>query len=80
MRHVFTKLNIILAMITILYTNSFAQGTRLIHYQGVLKNSEGIPFSGTTNLQFSLYKTPASEQPIWTEVHENVEVSDGDYE
>ncbi|MFQ5825005.1 MAG: CcmD family protein [bacterium] len=80
MRHVFTPLNTILVIITILCTNTFAQGTRLIHYQGVLKNSDGIPFSGTTNLQFNLYKTPVSEQPIWTEVHKNIEVSDGSYE
>lgn len=80
MIHVFTTLNTILAMITILYTHSFAQGTRLIHYQGVLKSSDRIPFSGTTNLQFNLYKTPVSEQPIWSEVHKNVEVSDGNYE
>lgn len=66
--------------ITIIKTNIFAQGVYLLHYQGILKNSDGTPFSGTINLYFSLYKTIKSEQPVWTEVHKDVEVSEGNYE
>ncbi|MFQ5637881.1 MAG: CcmD family protein [bacterium] len=56
-----------------------AQGAKLVHYQGVLMNSDDTPFNGATNLTFSIYTRPLAEQPIWSETHENVEVKDGAY-
>ncbi len=81
MRPIYKILYLILfGFIILFHTNASAQGTHLLHYQGVLKNNDGTPFSGTTDLEFNLYKTLTSDQPIWTEIHQGVEVSDGNYE
>jgi CcmD family protein len=63
-----------------LVSNTSAQIARLVHYQGMLQNSDGSPFTGTADLAFSIYQRPLSETPIWTEQHKHVEVKDGRYE
>ncbi|MFQ5707879.1 MAG: CcmD family protein [bacterium] len=75
------KLNFLLMLLltTTFSVSVFAQSQKLIHYQGVLENSDGAKYSGTTELQFSLFKTPNSDRAIWSETHENVEVTDGNY-
>ncbi|RMF57715.1 MAG: CcmD family protein [Calditrichaeota bacterium] len=57
-----------------------AQVARLVHYQGTLQNEDGTPFTGTTDLYFSIYRSFTSERPIWSEVHKDVQVEDGQYE
>ena len=57
-----------------------AQLPKLVHYQGVLQNNDGTNFNGTTNLRFAIYPEPDSDSPIWSEAHNNVAVSDGNYE
>jgi hypothetical protein len=51
---------------------------RLINYQGILTDADGSPSSGTFDLRFSIYP---SDMPgdlyFWTELHEDVVVSDG---
>ncbi|NIR51643.1 CcmD family protein [candidate division KSB1 bacterium] len=77
------KLNIAIIFITacmLVTANSQAQVNRLVHYQGELKNSDGTPFEGTTDIRFSIYTRPNSDQSIWTETHRNVEIENGNYE
>jgi len=57
-----------------------AQVPRLVHYEGTLSGDDGTPFTGTTDLQFSIFSSLKSENPLWSEVHKNVEISDGNYE
>ena len=74
---------IILFMVTIFLIIPFAsqaQVPRLVHYQGTLNNSDDTSFTGTTDLKFSIFSSPKSEKPLWSEVHKNVEISDGSYE
>ena len=74
---------IILFMITIFLIIPFAsqaQVPRLVHYQGTLNNSDDTSFTGTTDLKFTVCSPRKSEKPLWSEVHKNVEISDGSYE
>ena len=74
---------IILLIITIFLIIPFAsqaQVPRLVHYQGTLNNSDDTPFTGTTDLQFSIFSSLKSENSLWSEVHKNVKISDGNYE
>ncbi len=57
-----------------------AQVSRLVHYQGTISNDDGTAFNGTTDLQFSIFSSLKSETPLWSEVHQGVEISDGNYE
>ncbi|MCH8873925.1 CcmD family protein [candidate division KSB1 bacterium] len=57
-----------------------AQVPRLVHYEGILSDDDGTPFTGTTDLQFSIFNSLKSEKPLWSEVHKNIEISDGSYE
>lgn len=79
MKHFLIILAAIFGIITI-NKSTYAQGHHLIHYQGILKNNDGTPFNGNINLYFRLYTRPKSDQPIWSEVHKNIEISDGNYE
>ncbi len=63
-----------------LVSHTSAQVARLVHYQGMLKTSDGSHFTGAADLYFSIYQRPLSETPIWSEQHKNVEVKDGHYE
>jgi CcmD family protein len=74
---------IILLIITIFLIIPFtsqAQVPRLVHYQGTLNNSDDTPFTGTTDLKFTVFSSLKSDKPLWSEVHKNVEISDGSYE
>ena len=74
---------IILFLITIFLIIPFAaqaQVPRLVHYQGTLNDGGDTSFTGTTDLQFSIFSSLKSEKPLWSEMHKNVEISDGNYE
>lgn len=73
------RLLLIFCIVTFLYTFASAQVPRLVHYQGELNTAEGNAFSGTTDITFSIYDRPLADNPIWSEVHENVEVENGTY-
>ncbi len=71
---------IILFIITLLLAIPLileAQVPRLVHYEGALNDNDGTPFTGTTDLQFSIFSSLKSENPLWSEQHKNVEISDG---
>lgn len=78
MRSLFRCL-LILCAVTLAAEVASAQVPRLVHYQGELKNADGTPFSGTTDITFHIYDRPVSVNPIWSEEHENVAVQDGSY-
>lgn len=81
MKH-FSILLVIFSITITMTMNKFtyAQGSHLIHYQGILIDEDGTRFNGITNLYFNLYKGPNSEQAIWSEGHKNIQISDGNYE
>ncbi len=58
---------------------SHAQVARLVHYQGVLNDSDGNALTDSVDLQFSIYHKITDTKPVWTETHKNVQVSDGSY-
>ena len=60
--------------------NVQAQTARLVHYQGSIMNPEGEAFSGKCNLEFKIYKGARDAAPVWSELHKDVEVTDGNYE
>ncbi len=75
------KINLLI--ITIFLIAPFAaqaQVPRLVHYQGTLNNSDDTSFTGTTDLKFSIFSSLKSEKALWSEVHKNVEISEGSYE
>lgn len=51
----------------------------VVHYQGRLMHEDGTSFSGTTDIRFSIFRNLEAEEPIWSETHENVPVTDGSY-
>jgi hypothetical protein len=57
---------------------SFGQSPRTLQYQGNLKNS-GAPVNGTRNLTFTLYDAVTGGTTLWTEIHNNVTISNGDF-
>ncbi len=49
-------------------------------YQGILKDSSGIPLDGTHDLTFTIYRwdqLASGSFSIWTEVHNDVQVANG---
>jgi hypothetical protein len=47
------------------------------NYQGYLENTDGEPLDATVNMTFALYATAEGGSALWTETHQNVEVTDG---
>ena len=47
-----------------------------VDYSGNLRNG-GVPFDGVVELTFSIYDGNDPQNPIWTEVHGDVVVTDG---
>ncbi len=56
-----------------------AQTARLVHYQGTLADADGNKFTGAADLQITLYNSPRSDKPLWSETHTAVDVRDGEY-
>lgn len=71
---------LILGMCIALSTTVTAQVPRLVHYQGMMKNADGDPYTGTADLVFSIYQRPMADTPLWSETHRNVAINDGKYE
>jgi len=65
-------------LLTLLSSAGYAQIPHKMNYQGYLTNAAGVPVNGTLQMVFSLYNSPASVSPLWTETH-NVIVSQGLY-
>ena len=49
----------------------------LINYQGVLKDSTGVPYHGPATMIFSIWDDPTDGNKLWQETHPVVEVSHG---
>jgi len=47
------------------------------NYQGYLENTDGEPLDATVNMTFALYAAAQGGSALWTETHQNVEVTDG---
>lgn len=66
-------------LVLVLLGHSFAQVPRVIPYQGRLQDAFGAPINGTRNITFKLYTSEIDPAPIWTETHNNVQISNGLY-
>jgi microcystin-dependent protein len=55
--------------------------TNLVNYQGMLYlASDGTtPVTGYQNLEFRLYATANSDTPVWAELHQDVQVANGEF-
>lgn len=75
-------LGVIIFCVVVIQWNGvgFSQTARLVHYQGSLMQEDGTSFNGTSDLTFNLYSRIDSEEPIWSEEHKNVQVTDGSYD
>jgi len=47
------------------------------NYQGYLENTDGEPLDATVNMTVALYAAAQGGSVLWTETHQNVEVTDG---
>jgi len=56
---------------------AFAAVPVTTNYQGYLENTDGEPLDATVNMTFALYGTAQGGSVLWTETHQNVEVTDG---
>ena len=70
-------MNRLLILISVLLTAP-AFGTPALDYAGVLKNG-GIAVDGNVDITFYIYADDADDVPIWTETHEDVVVSSGQF-
>ena len=50
-----------------------------MHYQGAFDDKDGAIYNGEYNLTFSIYEARTSQTPLWSETHENVTISNGQY-
>lgn len=61
---------------------AFAQDApvpNVVPYQGYLTLGNGNPVNNTVSLTFRLYANQDDAQPVWSETHDNVEVSNGTF-
>lgn len=58
-------------------TVALAASPDLISYQGILRNGGGTPQSGTFNVTFAVYATPAGGAPLWSESQSVTTGADG---
>lgn len=56
-----------------------AEAQWLMSYYGYLDKEPGMPLTGKVSITFSLYNGPKGGEPLWSEVHEVVEVKNGFY-
>ncbi|MCG8607066.1 CcmD family protein [bacterium] len=82
LNHFVRRLSLLSMLVALSVSTSEVHGqvARLVHYQGELKNADGSLVNGTVDLHFAIYKSPLSEQPLWSEVHKNVAISEGKYD
>lgn len=71
------RLIVISMAITLLALSTVAQVPMLVHYQGRLSDSAGVPVDTIADLTFTLYKDTGATNPIWTETHSDVTIQAG---
>ena len=72
------KILLMLCCVLVLIGTATAEVPRLMNYQGVLTDAEGIPTSGKHDLTFRMYGGKAANSTVlWEESHEAVEISGG---
>lgn len=69
-----------IAIILVVFSTSAIAGTpNLVSYQGRLTNAAGTAISGTMKLTFLIYDVLQGGSPIWTEIHDSINVTDGQF-
>lgn len=74
---VFTGSTVIVAVVLTLVCVSFSGVPRLVNYQGVLTDIEGLPVDGSHDLTFRIYGIAVGGDPLWEEPHPGADVRDG---
>lgn len=57
----------------------YAQVPKVISYQGRVADAFGNPINGTRNITFRLYSSSSGGSYVWSETHNNVNISNGLY-
>ena len=68
-----------LAAVLVAVAVALAAVPQTITYQGILTHTGGTPVNGTVQMQFSLYSSATATVPLWSESHQNVQVTQGRY-
>lgn len=72
---------LVLALLTVYCAlttvHCFAAVPSLINYQGVLKDSSGVPYNNPATMIFSIWDDSTNGNKLWEETHPVVEVSHG---
>jgi hypothetical protein len=79
MKHINENLNqVILWLILGLVPQlAWTEVPNVVNYQGYLVNTNGEPLSATVNMTFALYATAQGDSALWTETHQQVEITNG---
>lgn len=75
MKRAFVLLQILFLVFCVFVSTSHAV-PKLISYQGVLNDKDGMPMSATVNMTFSIYDVGSGGTALWNET-QSVEISDG---
>ena len=65
------------AFLVQLAEDSGAGVPNLLNYQGILKDSSGVPFDGMATMAFSIWDDSTGGFELWDEIHLSVAVNRG---
>jgi hypothetical protein len=79
MKHFKKNLNqaLLWLMLGLIPQLAWAEVPNIVNYQGYLENTDGEPLNATVNMTFALYATAQEDSALWTETHQQIEVTNG---
>jgi hypothetical protein len=76
--HYFSKIGVILLVLSFLLLSQVFAAPNLINYQGVLTDNVGVPLDGSVSITFNLFDVDTGGTAIWTET-QSIQVQSGVY-
>lgn len=69
----------LIALLTLILINctAFAQIPQIVFWQGIIQDAQGNNLNGQHNVTCKLYDVATGGNAIWTEVHNNLQITDG---
>lgn len=78
MKRYSTWLLVLALLVVVTLTSTAGAVPRLVNYQGALSDDRALPVTGRQMLTFTFYSgRGVAATPLWTEVHDDVDVRDG---
>ena len=74
----FISLALLLAVLSGSST-AIAAPPQTMNFQGYLKSTEGVPYTGTKKLTFRIYNAVTGDSALWTEIQPTVNISKGQF-